>query len=145
MSAPRDVLRLFKQQILRLLDDLVEQIPEEGRLILLRVLIASDQIPSLIIQHKFIEKILPYKKDIKRRDTDTFLKVVNAFLMSLLTDLEAEVDFRFEDIWHHEYLDEEDHDAIWRYFYSFIDLSEKYLEADRRSRTPASKVNIAEG
>ena len=67
------LLQKFKEQILIFLDELIEQIPTEGDLVILRILI-KDQVSIEKIMNHFVKKLLPFKYQIDNRDEKFFLE-----------------------------------------------------------------------
>ncbi|NCA20947.1 MAG: hypothetical protein EBS86_07410 [Crocinitomicaceae bacterium] len=65
------LLTLFKENLVKFFDALIEQFPKEGDFILLRLL--CDQLPSSLIINTFAARILPYTDLIKKRDEKFFL------------------------------------------------------------------------
>lgn len=127
------ILKRFRDSYVSFIDELMELFPEEVKLIPLRVFFV-DQIPVQIVADKFVEHILPYKSKIVARDDDYFMEDDSMFEM-LHQDGKTEDVLHFKKLWTSSSLDEEDRDAIWRYFNTFIVLIEKYKELREKTNS----------
>ena len=110
----------FKFSLVGFLDELIQQFPEEGDLIVLRIFL-NDQVPIEEIMKIFCEKCLPLKENIKRRDQNFFL--TNNVLFEKIDQNKVN---HFKKIWLSPKLDSEDKDVIWAWYDTFISLAEKY-------------------
>ena len=113
------ILNLFRKQLVDFFDELIIQFPEEKTLILIRILI-NDQLPIQDIMDIFIKTILPHKELIDKKDEQFLLS--NA----LFTKLEKTDPNLFKRIWTSKKLDNEERDIIWKWFNSFVVLSDRY-------------------
>ena len=106
-----NVLREFKKNLIILMDELIEQLPQEPDIV---ICIAD-------VMGYFIMKILPLKAYVKRRDDRFFLQ--HNILFGKLDKNKVN---HFKSLWTSSALDEDDREVIWRWFESFIMLCEKY-------------------
>ena len=123
MSASKiQLLSEFKTKLVAFFDELIEQFPEEGDLIVLRIFL-NDQIPIADVMDTFVKKLLPLKEVVKRRDESFFLS--NDVLFEKLNKDKVS---HFKKLWTHPKLDQDDKNAIWAWYDFFISLSEKYAK-----------------
>lgn len=117
------VLIDFKSSLVNFLDELIEQFPEEGDLVVARIFL-NDQVPIEQIMNVVIVKILPLKDMVKRKDEDFFIN--NNVLFEQINKDKVN---RFKILWRSDRLDNEDRLVIWRWYELFILLAEKYQKA----------------
>jgi hypothetical protein len=115
-----EILLEFKTQILCFLDELIEQFPEEGDLILLRIML-KDQIQIVNVMNQFILEVLPLKNLIYAKDELFFLN--NNILFGNIDKGKVN---HFKKLWRSNKLDTSDKDVIWDWFKLFIKICEKY-------------------
>lgn len=123
MSSKVQILTDFKTNLVSFLDELIEQFPEEGDLIVIRIFL-NDQVPIVDVMENFVKKLLPLKEIVKRRDESFF---VNNNV--LFENINKEKVNRFKELWLSTKLDQDDKDAIWAWYELFISISEKYVKA----------------
>jgi hypothetical protein len=114
-----ELLGVFKDKLIKFFDALIEQFPNEGDFVMIRVLIPS--IPTEDIMNIFCNRIMPYTDMIKNRDDRFFLENINLF-EGIKTD---KVNY-FKDIWLHGNLTEEDKEQLWKWFILFSNLAVRY-------------------
>lgn len=112
------LLKKYKTTLIKFIDDLMIQFPEEGELIIGRVLI-KDQIPIEQILDSMTERLLPYIPKIKSRDEAFFLNEDDVF-----SGLDVGKTIKFKKIWKSARLSTEDRDAIWKW----IDLLVRFAK-----------------
>lgn len=117
------ILSEFKINLIRFFDELVEQFPLEGDLVIIRVLL-KDRIPINDVMTYFIKEILKDKPIIKARDDTFFTEGKSLFGM-----LPEEQSNTFKRIWRSPQIDKDDRLAIWRWTDLFVALSEKYQKS----------------
>lgn len=120
MSSKTDILNEFKRQLLLFLDEMIEQFPNEGDFVVMRILL-NDQISINDVMNNFILQILPLKTMVKERNDNFFLQ--NNILFE---DLDKSKVNHFKKIWRSDLLDNDDKEAMWQWFDMFIKISEKY-------------------
>lgn len=114
------ILTEFRSNLVAFLDELIEQFPQEGDLVVLRIFIC-DQVPIVDIMNTFGARVLPLKDMVKQRNAKFFLE--NNILFDQVNT--SKVSY-FKELWSSGKLDDEDRDTIWRWFELFISLAEKY-------------------
>ena len=122
MSSKLQILTDFKKNLVSFLDELIQQFPEEGDLIVLRIFL-NDQVPIEEIMKGFSEKCLPLKDVIKKRD-ETFFLNENV----LFSKIDQNKVNHFRRLWTSSKLDNEDINVIWAWYDAFILLAEKYVK-----------------
>lgn len=120
MSSKTDILNEFKRQLLHFLDEMIEQFPNEGDFVVMRILL-NDQISINDVMNNFILQILPLKTMVKERNDNFFLQ--NNILFE---DLDKSKVNHFKKIWRSDSLDNDDKETMWQWFDMFIKIAEKY-------------------
>ena len=120
MASKLKILIDFKQCLINFLDELIDQFPEEGDLVVIRIFL-NDQMPIEQIMNIFIAKVLPCKKIVKERN-DSFFVNQNEFFGNLNKDKVN----HFKMLWLSDKLDADDRNVIWKWYDAFINLAEKY-------------------
>jgi len=118
-----EILKQFKNGLIAFIDELINQFPQEGDLVMIRIFL-KDRFPIVSIMNNFVLKILPLKKMIKDRNEDFFLNHCQIF--NDINDMNKNKINRFKMLWRSPLLDKEDKKVVWEWFDSFIYLSEKY-------------------
>lgn len=114
------ILSEFRSNLVSFLDELIEQFPHEGDLVIVRIFIC-DQIPITDIMATFVKKVLPLKDMVKQRNAAFFLE--NDVLFEKLSNTKVSY---FKQLWSSDKLDDDDRDTIWRWFDLFIRLADSY-------------------
>ena len=122
MSSKLQILTDFRTSLVSFLDELIQQFPEEGDLIVLRIFLA-DQVPIEEIMQTFVNKCLPLKEIIKKRDESFFL--ANNVLFERIDRDKVN---HFKKLWISPKLDDDDRAIIWQWYDNFIAISEKYVK-----------------
>ena len=117
------ILTEFKKALISFFDELIEQFPEEGDLVFIRILL-KDRAPVVEIMNYFIKNILPDKAVIKARDQKFFTEGNNLFGL-----LGPEKAVNLRKIWKSPKLDKDDREVIWKWIDSFIFFIEKYQKS----------------
>ena len=120
-----DILRDFQKGLIAFLDELIELLPSEGDLVVVRIFL-KDQIPIQDVIQYFIKKILPLKDYVKNKDDNFFLQHNILFELTDNGGIETGKINQFRKLWLSDLLDSEDRDTMWRWFDYFIKLSLKY-------------------
>jgi hypothetical protein len=118
-----DILKLFKTNLIKFLDALVEQFPSEGDLAVLRVFL-SEQIPIEDVLIVFSKRLLPYKQMILNKDEKFFIEGDDVF-----KGVSSDTVSYCKNIWLSEKITGEDKEQIWKWFKLFVNLSEKYMNS----------------
>lgn len=119
-----EIITQFKNSLISFLDELIDQFPNEGDLIIFRIFL-KDRIPIVDVINYFVRCILPLKTSIKERDEDFFLNKCTLFESLQSHDNKSKVN-KFKTLWRSPSLDDEDKKIVWEWFDSFLYLSEKY-------------------
>lgn len=120
-----EILKEFKNSIISFLDELIDQFPYEGELIVSRVFI-NDQHPIKNIMDTFNwelnrnEGII--KHMIKERNEGYFTE-------NNILNIEQDKFNRFKQLWYSNNLDKEDKIVVWKWIDSFVYLAEKYSKS----------------
>ena len=114
------ILALFKDNLIKFLDALIEKLPQERELITMRVLF-SDQIPIESSMERFASRIIPYEELINNSD-ESFI-VNNNDLFSGITS--SKVSY-MKKIWYSSSFTQEDKEELWKWFKIFLKLAKLY-------------------
>jgi hypothetical protein len=117
------ILQEFKKALISFFDELIEQFPEEGDLVVIRILL-KDRLPINDIMTYFIGNVLPEKNPIKERDPK-FWTESNA-LFGLLGQERAS---NLKKLWKSPKLDKDDREVMWKWVDSFIIMVDKYQKS----------------
>lgn len=125
MSIKIKLLSLYKEQLITFLDELIEQFPREGDLVILRVFFGN-QIDTATVIEIFLERINDnsnqLRKMIKERN-ETFFLEHDAFYG---TDQSKVSHFR--NLWLSNDLDDETKTTIWNWIDIFVSIADKYIK-----------------
>ena len=120
-----EILREFKDQLLNFFDELIQQFPEEGDLVVLRIFLGS-QIPIKQVMEAFTLKInsnnMEVRNIIKERNEVFFLE------HNIFGDVSNDKVNHFRKLWRSGNLDDCDKNTIWQWVDSFVYLSDKYVK-----------------
>lgn len=122
ISTKIELLMIFKDNLIKFLNAIIEQFPDEGDFVILRIML-SDQIPIEDAMKIFSDRIHPYVYMIKNKDERFFLESTDLF-EGLAKD---RVNY-FRNIWLSKQLNDEDRDELWKWFRLFANLAVKYKE-----------------
>lgn len=114
----------FRAQLINLLDELIEQFPEESDLVIIRIFL-KDQVPVYDVLGRYIRDLLPLKGQIKKKDSDFFLN--NCILYTHGQIPENRVD-HFKDLWLSDKLDDNDRDMIWKWMSLLTKIADQYYQ-----------------
>ena len=117
------ILAIFKAQFIQFLDELIAQFPREPDLVIVRIFM-KDQVPVADVMCHIICEVLPHEKAIKERNQDFFIKDNNLF-----REINPERVIHFKRLWTSKNLEDDDRDAIWRWFDAFIMLAKRYQQS----------------
>jgi len=119
------LLNTFKQQIIKFLDELIEQFPKDSEFVIIRIFV-KDQIPLQDVLGRFISECLPYKSYIDNKDEKFFLE--SNIIVSALggNKIGEEVMDKLKSFWKSQRLDTEDRQMIWKWMSLFFSIAERY-------------------
>ena len=112
----------FKTALVEFFDELIEQFPDEGDLVMVRIFI-NDQVPIADVMSVFITRLLPLKDIVVKRDVNFFLGPGASSLFEKID--KGKVNY-FKILWQSDRLDESDRAQIWKWYDYFIAIAEKY-------------------
>ena len=108
------LLSSFRSQLIAFLDELIEQFPSEGDLVVSRIFL-KDQVPIEEIMEYTIEKLIPIRNKVQNRNESFFIE--DNFMFC---DIDTTKVVHFKELWKSNILDKEDREAIWKWFDLFI-------------------------
>ncbi len=120
LKSKSDVLSEFKKNITEFIDELIDQFPTEGNMVMARVKILEIW-PISSTMKDYIKHILPFKEAINRRDEKFFLEKDELFVK-----LEPKKVITFKKMWVD--MDGDNKIIIFNWFKLFNGLAERYLE-----------------
>ena len=115
-----DILKTLKEQVILFFDELIDTLPEEADLIIIRIFI-KDKYPIEDIMKYIVKKFIPLRNSIIKEDEGFFLN--NNILFE---EFDSNKVNHFKRIWRSSSLNEDDRKVIWRWFKGFLCLAEKY-------------------
>lgn len=122
------VLQEFKSQLVNFFDALIIQFPSDSDLCMLRIFF-NNQIDIVKVMDVFIQKLLPLKDIVKKRDVNFFL-AEGTGASALFEGVDKGKVNYFKVLWQSESLDEDDRSEIWKWFDLFICIADKYCKID---------------
>ncbi len=114
------LLSQLKEQLVLFFDELIELLPLESDLVIIRIFI-NDKIPITDVMNYVIRKLIPLKNLVQTTDDKFFIN--NNILFEQLDQHKVN---HFKRIWTTGNLDSDDKKTIWKWFATFIYLAEKY-------------------
>jgi hypothetical protein len=126
-----EVLFEFKNQLISFFDELINQFPSEGDLVVIRLFL-SNQIPIKDVMNNFNYQL---NKDNKMFKTMIKNREEQFFLDNNLFDLNGSSKDKvghFKRLWRSGVLDDEDKKVMWKWVDSFVYLTDKYTKAISR-------------
>lgn len=115
-----DLLLQLKEQLIIFFDELIDLLPEEPDLVIVRIFL-KDKIPITEIMDYIREELIPLKHMIIEKNDAFFMN--NNILFSKLDDKKVN---HFRRLWSSGSLDKQNKQTIWKWFHSFVYLAEKY-------------------
>ena len=116
------ILALFKDNLIKFLDALIEKLPQERELITMRVLF-SDQIPIETAMERFSSRIIPYEDLINNSDESFIINNNNNDLFSGITS--SKVSY-MKKLWSSSSFTQDDKEELWKWFKIFLKLAKLY-------------------
>ena len=122
-------LQDFKTQMVKFIDELIEQFPQEAIFVLIRIFI-KDKIPLADVLGRFMRDCLPYKDFVEKKDELFFLNsdIIYQAYVNDDVDQEDEDLNRFRQLWKSDQLDDDDRDVIWSWMDLFFKLAYSYYK-----------------
>jgi hypothetical protein len=120
-----DILRKFKDNLIKFLEALIEQFPNESDFYLLRILINESSTETTMCSVG--RAIVPYSDMVLEKNEKFFLEECGKILRSIPgVNIENNKIDHFKQIWLSPVLTLEDREQIWRWFKVFLKLSKEY-------------------
>lgn len=130
MSSIIEILSEFKNSLVSFFDELIDQFPEEGDLIMVRIFL-KDQMPIETVMTVFINNLYKddqkLKKMVKERNESFFLE------NNVFDTLGKDKILHFKKLWRSGRLDIDDKKVVWKWIDSFIFLGDKYLKCKQQN------------
>jgi len=124
-SSNIEILKEFKNSLIAFFDELIDQFPEEGDLIIVRIFL-KDQMPIENVMNIFINNLnkdeQKLRKMVKDRNEIFFLE------NNVFDTVNKNKVLHFKKLWRSGRLDDDDKKVVWKWIDSFIFLSDKYIK-----------------
>jgi phosphoglucomutase len=114
------ILTQMRDSLVTFFDELIELMPLEGDIVVIRFFIA-DKIPMIDIMEHIVENILPLFDLVKAKDERFFLE--NNILFDALDGNKVNY---FKNLWVSGTIDKEDKDVIWKWFSTILIMAQRY-------------------
>lgn len=118
------IMQEFRVQLVKFLDELIEQFPHEGDFVIIRIFI-NDQIPVADVIGRFIRDLLPLKDQVKSRNQQFFLQ--NSLLYTGASIASEKIN-HFKNLWLSKQLDDNDREIVWQWMDLFISIADRYYK-----------------
>lgn len=120
------ILKEYKKNLIFFIDELIDQFPLEGDLIILRIYL-NDQVNIKDVMETFTQYLNKddqvIKNNIKHRNDTFFFNNTNLFDTFDKTKM-----MHLKKVWRSPQLNKEDKETIWKWIDSFVFLSDKYAK-----------------
>lgn len=113
------ILQHFKSMLLGFIDDLIEQFPTEGQLVVGRIFV--DSVPTEEIIQQFSKEVLPYEEMINNKEEEFFL--THDILPAGVTNSEVS---HFKNLYLQ--LDEDSKNVVWQWVQCLVSIAKKYQD-----------------
>lgn len=123
----KELLKLFKSNVLSFLDNVISVFPKETHFIFFKLAVKSGLVSEKKILKDFSEIIIPHKEMVLQRNEEFFLTKCKSLVSNLPNVKDDDVD-HFKNMWTSEQLTDEDRENIWKYFILFLNIALKYEE-----------------
>ena len=120
-----EILKKFKDNLIKFTEALLEQFPNESDFYLLRIIINDSPIEITICC--FGKVIVPHSDMVISKNEKFFLEECGKIIKSLPgINIDSTKIDHFKKIWLSSVLTSEDRDEIWKWFKLFLKLSKEY-------------------
>jgi hypothetical protein len=109
-----ELLKLVKQQLIVFIDELIDVIPEQDDLHVVKLIVREQLLDSEIMEF-LVSKILPLEDLIRKRDCENLCRSIQMFSPKVS---------KYIIIW--ETADEENRNIVWEWLNHFMELAKKY-------------------
>lgn len=124
----QSVREKFKENLLDFISELVIEFPEEGDIIMMKMVL--QEIHEKIIIDNFVKDILPLSNHVKSRNDEFFLKHQ---ILSMGSSIKSEEKRNhFKKLWETN-TDKETRDTIWEWFDVLIQIGDVYNEMIKKN------------
>ena len=120
-----EVLREFQKQLILFFDELIDQFPEEGDLVIARLFI-SNQVPIVDLMNDFNHHINKNDQQLRKMIA---IRNEGFFLDHTLFASHKSTLSHFKKLWRSGSLDSADKSTIWQWVDTFIYLGDKYTRS----------------
>lgn len=117
MTFDSNGLKMFKQNFIIFMDELIEQYPQYSEIVIARIAI-SNEIPIDYVVNFFIENLGPHQSKIEEKNDAFFLNDAGIF-----KDFNQKIVGDCKKMW--KTFDGENKDTIWEWILCFIKLSKQ--------------------
>jgi len=114
------LLTQFKDKIIEFFDALLELLPKEQDLYMLRIMFES-QIPIENAMKIFASRIIPYGGMVKAKDERFFIECTDLF-----SGIRKDRVSYFKDLWTSGSLTDQDKESLWKWFRVFLHYALQY-------------------
>ena len=125
MSSELEILIEFKKHLINFFDELIDQFPNEGDLVVIRLFL-SNQIEIKEVMNIFITNITMndnlFRNMIKERNEVFFLE------HDIFDSLSKQKAGHFKRLWRSGVLDTDDKLVIWKWLDTFVYFADKYTK-----------------
>jgi hypothetical protein len=125
MSSELEILIEFKKHLINFFDELIDQFPDEGDLVVIRLFL-SNQIEIKEVMNIFITNITMndnlFRSMIKERNEVFFLE------HDIFDSLSKQKAGHFKRLWRSGVLDQDDKLVIWKWLDTFVYFADKYTK-----------------
>jgi hypothetical protein len=118
------LIREFRVQLVDFLDELIEQFPLEGDLVIIRIFI-KDQLPMADVLGRFIRDLLPFADQVKNREDKFFID--NTLLYAGASMAVNKIN-HFKNLWMSDQLDDVDREQVWKWMDLLNAIASQYLK-----------------
>ncbi len=115
-----ELLKQLKTQLISFLDELIEMLPEEADLIIIRIFL-KDKLSIEDVMKYVVKQLVPLKQMVEHKDEGFFLNH-----NILFEEIDSKKVNHFKRIWRSNVFDKDDRETLWAWFKLFISLGEKY-------------------
>jgi hypothetical protein len=125
MSVER-IVSMFKDQLVKFLDDIIGQFPEEGEFVIARIVV-QDHMDIVELINSINEQLSADDGRIKKMITD----MNESFFLaetSIFSSLEPELIAKYKNIWRSQ-LEKSDKESLWRWITVLTRIIERYVKA----------------
>lgn len=130
------ILSIYKTNMLKFLDSLIELFPEESELIVIRILFDNGSVPIDDAMRKFSSRIvaIPSEGEVQQQASKKAAQMIrqkdDQFFLTdgmIFSGIGSDKVIRWKKLWQSKQLDASDREAIWAWMTLFLGLAEMYI------------------